>query len=48
MKQIIDLLNKWFSPTLHTDIEHYVISKNPTTPAEVDYWIRQYDFQRSR
>lgn len=48
MKQIINLLSKWFSPTLHSDIERYVASKNPTSPAEIDYWIRQYDFQRSR
>jgi len=24
-------------------VEYYVASKNPTTTAEVEYWIREYD-----
>lgn len=24
-------------------VEHYVASKNPTTTAEVEHWIRVYD-----
>jgi hypothetical protein len=28
----------------HQDsVEHYVASKHPTTTAEVEYWIREYD-----
>jgi hypothetical protein len=25
------------------NIEQFVLSKNPTTTAEVEYWIRKYD-----
>jgi len=46
MSNLLNSLSKWFSPTLHSDIERYVSSKNPSSPAEVDYWIRQYDYQR--
>ena len=27
----------------HSAVESYVLSKNPTSIGEVEYWIRQYD-----
>ena len=29
------------------DLERYIISKNPTTPAEVEYWSEQFFIQQS-
>lgn len=29
--------------TYGSELENYISSKNPTTTAEVEYWIRQYD-----
>jgi hypothetical protein len=26
-----------------SDVEQYVTSKNPTSIAEVEYWVRQFD-----
>ena len=31
------------SQSYHDEVDRYVTSKNPTTTAEVEYWIRQYD-----
>ena len=25
------------------ELDQFITSKNPTTPAEVDYWAREYD-----
>lgn len=32
--------------TYQDSVEYYVASKNPTTTAEVEYWIREYDTHR--
>lgn len=32
--------------TYQTSVENYVASKHPTTTAEVEYWIREYDTRR--
>lgn len=29
------------------NVEYYVASKQPTTTAEVEYWIREYDQKRA-
>ena len=34
----------WFVGTPQTDLERYIVSKNPQNPAEVDHWLRQYDY----
>ena len=31
------------SNSYHSAVEQYVVSKNPTSVGEVEYWIRQYD-----
>jgi hypothetical protein len=35
---------KWFTRAPQTDVERYIISKNPQHPAEVDHWLKQYDY----
>ena len=32
--------------TYQDSVEYYVASKNPTTTAEVEYWIRKYDTRK--
>jgi hypothetical protein len=39
-KQILD----WFiQSSQQSALEAFINSKNPTSPAEVDYWTREYD-----
>ena len=44
---MIIAINEWikslFQERSYQDsVEHYVASKNPTTTAEVEYWIREF------
>ena len=39
-KKLIDWLN---SNSKQSSLESYILSKNPQTPADVDYWTREYD-----
>ena len=32
--------------TYQDSVEYYVASKHPTSTAEVEYWIREYDTRR--
>lgn len=29
------------------ELDQFITSKNPTTPAEVDYWAKEYDRKQS-
>lgn len=46
---IIELLNRFkesfnsSNKQVYNELEQYILSKNPSNPAEVDYWIRQYE-----
>lgn len=42
--QLIKWIKSLFVDVSYQDeVESFVISKNPTTTAEVEYWIRVYD-----
>ncbi len=44
LTQIIKWAKSLFQERTYQDsVESYVAGKNPTTTAEVEYWIRQYD-----
>jgi hypothetical protein len=44
MLAIMERLSEMFpGSTYQTRLEQYIVSKNPTNAAEVDYWQRQYD-----
>lgn len=44
MTKLLESITSWFSRSnQQTQLEHYIVSKNPTTPAEVDYWARRYE-----
>jgi hypothetical protein len=42
LKPIID----WFTKPKLSDVELYVMNKNPQNAAEVDYWVRHFEFNR--
>jgi hypothetical protein len=29
----------------HSDLDIFITSKNPKTPADIEYWVRQYEFR---
>lgn len=44
MTQLLkSIMNLFSTPSQQSQLEHYITSKNPTSPAEVDYWARQYE-----
>jgi hypothetical protein len=40
-------LIKWLT-SQQTDLEKYILSKNPTNAAEVDYWTTRYGQESQR
>lgn len=41
---LIETIKKSFTPTTYgEELENFVASHNPTSPADVEYWINQYD-----
>lgn len=48
MSKLLAELKKFFTNTsVQSDLDAYIKSKCPTSPAEVDHWIRQYDLNRT-
>ena len=44
---ILGWIKSLVQPRRYQDsVEDYVASKHPTTTAEVEYWIREYDTRR--
>jgi hypothetical protein len=46
LKKLKELLQRVIAKSnnsYHSAVEQYVISKNPSSVGEVEYWIRQYD-----
>lgn len=38
---------KWLAqPSLQQEMDAFIASRNPTTTAEVDYWVNQFLFAR--
>jgi len=44
MLHLINKLKKLLNTP--TAMEAYIASKNPSSPAEVEFWLRHYDQQR--
>ena len=40
--KMLTKLIKWLTSP-QSDLERYILSKNPTNAAEVDYWTREFD-----
>jgi hypothetical protein len=45
---IKQLVNRLTANNYQTDVERYVVSKHPTSTAEVEYWVQQYAYRRDR
>ena len=43
---MLKLLLNWYIQKEKTDIERYIESRNPKTPADVEHLIKQYYTQR--
>jgi hypothetical protein len=43
MKTIIKKIIAALTPTPHCQFEEFIISKNPQSSAEVEYWVRIYE-----
>ena len=42
--QLLQWIKSLFAaPSYQDELEFYISSKHPTTTAEVEHWIRQYD-----
>jgi hypothetical protein len=42
--KFLEWIKSLFTDTTYQDsVEQYVVSKNPKTTCEVEYWIRRYD-----
>jgi len=44
---MFDKIMGFFAPETKSELEEYILSKNPTTGADVEYWIRMYDLRPS-
>ena len=36
------------SPSQQQELDNFIVSRNPTTPAEVDYWVREFDLRKQK
>ena len=44
MSKLLEKLASWFEPrTYGSELEAYIVSKNPQTTAEVEKYAREYD-----
>jgi len=43
LKELLQGVITKSNKTYHSAAEQYVISKNPTSVGEVEYWLRAYD-----
>jgi hypothetical protein len=41
---VLDFLKNLFVSSHQSDIEEFVASKNPKTPADVEHWIKVYTY----
>lgn len=47
LHEIFTFLKFFSKDTSQQDVDRYIASKAPTSPGEVDYWLRQYEFVKS-
>lgn len=48
LQSLVLHLQNMFNSTNKTDIEKFIISKNPKTAADVEHWLQQYTYQNHR
>lgn len=45
--KILTVINKLLQKR-HNDLERFIVGKNPSNAAEVDYWVRMYENRNNR
>lgn len=47
IQNLTKIINWFIKPyDYQTEIESYILSKQPTSVAEIDFWTRQYEFNK--
>lgn len=46
IKSILAAIMAFIAPPAKSDLESYILSKNPQTPGDVDFWTAEYDNDR--
>lgn len=50
LRKCLTFIRRWFEAarrsSTQSDLDNWIRSKNPTTPAELDFWLREYDERR--
>jgi hypothetical protein len=46
IKSFIAALQEFLNPPRISDLESYILSKNPQTTGDVDFWTAEYDNER--
>lgn len=46
LKSFLSALRAALFPAPMSDLESYILSKNPQTPGDVDFWTAEYDNER--
>lgn len=47
-QQMLEKLQEMFARQSQNDIEYYINSKNPQTPADVEHWMQQWTYKAQR
>jgi len=47
-QQMLQKLQEIFPGQYQNDIEYYIISKNPQTPADVEHWMQEWTNKAQR
>lgn len=45
MSTFLQCFRNLFQLQHQSDVESYIISKNPKTPGDVEYWMQQYYYE---
>lgn len=43
-QSLLERLREMFPTTYRSDIEEFIISKNPQNAADVEHWLQQYNY----
>ena len=46
MTKLLQSITNWLKVNPQSELEEYIVSKNPTNPAEVDFWTKQYEHNK--
>lgn len=47
-QSLVERLREMFPKTYNSDIEEFIISKNPKSAADVEHWVQEYTYHNQR